>query len=154
MPCVAVTVWMPEAVCFLESQIKSLHTDCMSIMIFNVNIYRNWKKNRILKIRWNKYNIIQFPQCLSEEISMEYFSLSGLTALILSPQQLPHMLFISTLHIYIYMYAYICIHIYYAHYFLSELLFQWSHYFTFTFLTSSSKCSLFHIFWNIISITM
>lgn len=33
--------------------------DCMSIMIFNVNIYRTWKKNRILKIKWNKYNMIQ-----------------------------------------------------------------------------------------------
>lgn len=44
---------------------------CMSIMIFNVNIYRTSKKNRILKIKWNKYIIIQFPQCLFEEISME-----------------------------------------------------------------------------------
>lgn len=47
------------------------HSSCMSIMIFNVNIYITWKKkNRIFKIKWNKYNIIQFPQCLFEERSI------------------------------------------------------------------------------------
>lgn len=52
---------------------RRVNNGCMSIMIFNVNIYRTWKKNRILKIKWNKYNIIQFPQCLCEEIIMEIF---------------------------------------------------------------------------------
>lgn len=96
----------------------------MSIMIFNVNIYRTRKKNRILKIKWNKYNIIQFPQCLFEEISMEIFfsffhffkfSLSGSTGCVPSPPeislQLPHMLFIFIIFIifiYIYIFNFFC----------------------------------------------
>lgn len=42
-------------------------------MIFNVNIYRTWKKNRILKIKWNKYSIIQFPQCLLKRFPWKCF---------------------------------------------------------------------------------
>lgn len=91
-------------------------SESMSIMIFNVNIYRTWKKNRILKIKWNKYNIIQFPQCLFEEISMEIFFSSFLhffysASLVRRgtsrpPQrkslQLPHMLFIFIICLYVY----------------------------------------------------
>ena len=109
----------------LTEQMSSDHTECMSIMIFNVNIYRTWKKNRILKIKWNKYNIIQFPQCLFEEISMEMFFLFFYLYILIQPLWFdgvrpvppreiptapPHALHLHHLyHIYIYIYIFIYI---------------------------------------------
>lgn len=78
-------------------------------MIFNVNIYRTWKKNRILKIKWNKYSIIQFPQCLLKRFPWKCFFVIHLFILLNSaslvrqgashppqrnPDISPHMLFI------------------------------------------------------------
>lgn len=78
-------------------------------MIFNVNIYRTWKKNRILKIKWNKYSIIQFPQCLLKRFPWKCFFVIHLFILLNSaslvrqgashppqrnPDSSPHMLFI------------------------------------------------------------
>lgn len=86
-------------------------------MIFNVNIYRTWKKNRILKIKWNKYSIIQFPQCLLKRFPWKCFcysfiysfkfSLSGLTGCVPSPPEKSRQLPPHALHLHYVLYSYI-----------------------------------------------
>lgn len=87
-------------------------------MIFNVNIYRTWKKNRILKIKWNKYSIIQFPQCLLKRFPWKCFfcysfiysfkfSLSGSTGCVPSPPEKSRQLPPHALHLHYVLYSYI-----------------------------------------------